>query len=423
MFDDPTKEPSTAPPRPHAGRLRKALIALGVIGVIGLITTALVTAFVGEGAPGANPKYPRGADFLGFWAGGLMLDEGRADELYDVRAFRNRQQEVFSGHRGHRPLYPPPLYQLCAPFAGIPFPTAVAIHLLLMPLLLLLGATALARGSPLPAGDRRLAALLIAAGPIGYLGVLTGQFAGLWLLVFGAGILLMSRDRPGLGGLALGLLCAKPTLGMALAIWLVATRQWRSLLGFVAGGALLVAGSVAIGGIEPWTGWLEMMTGGSLSGGNYWDVPERDLTMRSLIGWRLRRTPSAGAVSTVAISLAWLLAADAAWCTWRSPSGSEARRLGVFATLSACLFALPHLLGYDSGLHVPAALASVAWVSGGHARRPRLGAGLLGAAFVAPTLSPVSKMITFGLGALIVLCWIAWMVDEVRSAGRRQGGA
>lgn len=398
-------------------RRRKALIALAALGAIGLATTACVTAFGGEGAPGVNPRWPRGADFLGFWAGGLMLDEGRADELYDVTRFRARQQQVFSRHRGHRPLYPPPLYQLCEPFAAVPFPTAVAIHLLWMPILMLLGMVALARGSPLPERERTLAAALLAVGPIAYLGVLTGQFAGMWLLLFGAGVLLMARDRPGLGGLVLGLLCAKPTLGMALAIWLVATRQWRCLLGFIGGGALLVTGSVAIGGVEPWMGWLEMMTGGTLSGGNYWDVPERDLTMRSLIGWRFRRTPQAGAISMVAIGLAWLLAADVARCTWRTPPGSEARHLGVFATLSACLFALPHLLGYDSGFHVPAGLASAAWLLAGRAHRPRVGACLVVAAFIAPSLSPVSKLITFDLGALIVLCWIAWMADEVRRAG------
>ncbi len=387
-----------------------------LVGAIGVATSAAITAFWGEGAPGANPRWPRGADFLGFWAGGLMLDEGRADELYDLRAFRARQQQVFSRHRGHRPLYPPPLYQLCEPFAAIPFPTAVAIHLLLMPVLMLLGALALARGSPLREEDATTAGLLVAVGPIGFLGVLTGQFAGMWLLVFGLGILLVARGRPGAGGIVLGLLCAKPTMGLALAVWLVATGQWRSLLGFVGGGALLVTGSVAVGGLTPWLGWLEMMTGGAVSGGNYWDVPERDLTMRSLVGWRFRKTPQAGTVSLVAMVLAWLMAADAARVAWRTPKDSPARTLAVFAVLSACLFALPHYLGYDSGLHVPAGLASYAWLRSGHARRPRLGGALLVAAFLAPALSPLSKLIAFGLGALIVLCWIAWMVDEVRRA-------
>jgi hypothetical protein len=406
------------PPPTPARPLRRALVALLALGAVGLTVSALATALGGEGAPGVNPRYPRGADFLGFWAGGLMLDEGRADQLYDVARFRRRQQQVFSGHRGHRPLYPPPLYQLCAPLAGVPFPTAVAVHLLWMPWLVLLAAWALARGSPLPVADRRLATVALAVGPIGYLGVLTGQFAGLWLLLFGLGVLLLSRDRPVAGGLVLGLLCAKPTLGLALVAWLVATRQWRTLGGFVTGGALLLAVSLAAGGATAWLGWLELMTGGSLSGGQYWDVPERDLTMRSLVGWRFRKTPAAGAVSIVTMAAAWVLVAELAWTTWRAPAGSTARGLGTFATLSACLFALPHLLGYDSGLHAPAFLASVARVRSGEARLPRLGTGLLVAAFIAPALSPLSKQITFGLGALIVLLWILWMRNEVRGASR-----
>lgn len=368
----------------------------------------------GTDPAGPRPSVQRGVDFLHCWAGGAILadpDRGPA-KLYDSRTFKRAQRAAFDIRRPYPVAYPPPLYQACAALIPWGYAPAARVWTAVMPILWGLGLALIIACVPGLTESARGTALGVGlVSPTLFMNTATGQSAGIWMLLLGGGLLAWKRGRPVLGGLLLGLICAKPGLAAPIALTLALTRQGRTFGGFVAGGTLLVAGSAAIDGAGVWLDWFELIRGGAL--GEMMVVPHRHHTIAALLSFPVRKTELAPVMKQIGplVGLGLTL-----WTVRRAGplrASDEHAGLRFGAVLSMALLASPHVIGYDTGAHAPAFLGAALLLHRREARRPRIGAAVLLLAFLAPVTFPLGWELEFSFAALFVLAWAAWLTTEL----------
>jgi hypothetical protein len=145
-------------------------------------------------------------------------------------------------------FYPPVFLLLSLPFALMPYCVALVVWL---------GATGFAYwrvvcGTLL--GDRSLTLAILA-----YPAVLStaghGQNALLSTALFGGGALLLQR-RPVWAGILFGAIVFKPHLGLLIPVFLIARRQWTTLIAAGLTVVALAGLSLIIFGSETWQGFL-----------------------------------------------------------------------------------------------------------------------------------------------------------------------
>jgi alpha-1,2-mannosyltransferase len=356
-----------------------------------------VAALGGEGNASLRSGVPKGADFLAFWTAGALLADGEPEAVYSPTGIPEKQRAFFPRRWKYRGLYPPPIYQAFEAAQPLGYRLAVLLWLLGGALLVALGGAFIADAVGL-GGARRAAAIVAAgAGPFAIMNLLTGQAAGLWLVLLGGGILLLRRGRPLLAGIVLGLLCTKPQYGAVAALWLLLGGQWRAIGGFVLGGASLVGASVAWGGLEPWLAWLTFLGGDFLQG--FAPVPFRNISLPALItvpfrGWAPAATLSKGLSLFGLAGTLWV----ARGLARRSPS-DDRWPLHAGLVLSALLVSLPHMMDYDLGLHGLLLLGAAPWID-------RRNAWLYGAVLVVPLLGEVGRWTRVPVGPLILIGWL-----------------
>ncbi len=386
-----------------------------VIAVAAHVVLLAVMMWGGTDPYGPRAKVARGADFLHCWAGGAILadpDQG-PEQLYDPGAFRRAQREQVRIRRPYPVAYPPPLYQGCAALVPLGYSHAARLWSAAMPAMWGLGLVLIIACFPALGVRARTTALLIGLiSPTLFMNTATGQAAGLWLLLLGAGLMLWKRGRPILAGVVLGLICAKPGVAAPLALALAVTRQGRTFGGFVAGGALLVAASAALDGTGIWFDWVELIRDGGLS--KMMVVPHRHHTLAALLSYPVRDTELGPWLKQLG---PWLGLGLVIWTARRAgrldPVGDDDATLRFGAVLSMALLASPHLVGYDTGAHAPAFLGAALLLHRGAVRRPRWGLAVLVLAFFGPVMFPLGWELKFSFGALFLLLWSAWLTTEM----------
>ncbi len=369
-----------------------------------------VSMFGGPGSQSVRKGVPKAADFLAFYTGGTILTQGNGERLYDRGFYRLTQDGIAESNVKYYAVYPPPLYVAMATVQRLSYQRAAQLHLISQTLLVALAAWLLVSAVPELGADRWSAFGLLAASPFAVMNTLTGQGAGFWLCLLAGGVLLIRKGRPLLGGLVLGLLCAKPSLGLAVVGFLLFTGQWRAFLGFGFGGAALLAGSLLLYGPAPWIAWIEWMRGPTPGG--FWPMPERQVTWRALVGWPLRATELRHFIMP-SVLLAGLLASVAlARRAWRMPATDPRWPLHAGLVLSVMLLCLPHMMEYDVGMHSLAMLGMLLLLQESPSRTE---IALLALAWLAPVLFPLSTMLGVALGPLaltVALGWAAWRWDQ-----------
>jgi hypothetical protein len=378
------------------------------------VVLLLVLAFAGTDPAGPNPPTQRGGDFLPCWAGGTLIAEGRGHELYDRRAFGEIQERVLHQRVKYPSGYPPPVYQACALTTSLSYGNAARVAVLGNPVLFAIGAGLLLLCVPGLRSEQRAVGLGVAfVSPAFLMNSITGQNLGVWLLLLGGGLLLWRRGRPVLAGAVLGLLCVKPSLAGPVALALVLSGQLRTLVGFALGGATLVGVSAVIAGTpQLWLDWGRLIAAGRLDD-MMWSVPHRHFSMRALWVLPAHGTALEASAGWAARAAGLGLAASFAPLAWRASPEDDPSTRGFLAVVAACLFASPHLIEYDLAVYLPAFAAGALLLVGDRARRPRLGAALTLAVYVAPLSWPLSKALGFSVGSGVMLLWLLWLRSEL----------
>ena len=333
-----------------------------------LLVQVLGFIFMVAGTNGAfapQPVPPTTTDFAGFYAAGLLADQGRPGAAYDPVVHRKAEEQVVApGVEEKRFLNPPIFLLICAPLAHLPYRLAFVLFEAVT------FATWLAITTRV-AGGGAPAAMALAAVPSVWWVLGWGQNSFVSASLMAAGTLLLRR-RPLLAGLAFGSLCFKPHFGVLIPVALLAGRYWRAILGAALAVAFWSAVSIACFGLDSWRGFVEMAlharaaieTGIQLAGHVDPGGALRLLGLSAMASWACQ----AIATLAAACAVAWLWARAPAGSSGSSeaagtgspPAGRDGRYEAACAGLVAgTLTAMPFVLFYDL---LMAALAA-AWLA------------------------------------------------------------
>lgn len=274
---------------------------------------------------------PLGSDFLPFWAAprlALTVDPAAVfsrEELYAV------EREVICADFPPRTWpYPPTFLLLLLPLALLPYPLAFLVWLTATGL----GYLQVIRGVSAPG---RLF-WLFPFFPGAVSNFLYGQNGFLSAALLGGGLLLAERHPFG-GGCLLGLLSYKPQLAFLVPMALAFGRYWRTLLGAVAGAAVLALAGLGVLGLNVWTAFFENLplAAGVLNRPYQWVKMPTVFAAARLAGAGPEPAAVLQAVSTAAVILVIAL-------VWRGraplPVRASALAAGIF-------LATPFAFDYD----------------------------------------------------------------------------
>lgn len=187
------------------------------------------------------------SDFDFFHAGARAALDGNMVQAYDENWFRAHQQRIYNRDLRGPWSYPPPFGLMVSPLGMVDRGLALLIFMQATLIAYLLTLRRLA-------GDWLPTALLLMSGPIvavilfGQNGLLTGTLGGLACLG------LAGRRR--WAGIPLGLLIIKPHLALGFAVYVIASRDWRSF--WTAGATAAAAAGLAtlVFGLAVWPAFL-----------------------------------------------------------------------------------------------------------------------------------------------------------------------
>lgn len=423
--------PEPIPPPRWTPRVR----VLPWIAAAVLLTLTAVMSFAGVDPGGPIPKKVRGMDLVQYWAGGAVVAAGDSEHLYVRKRSEAEIKAVYPKKPpGYMMGYPPPIYQLAAlPQAWVSYPTAAKVTMFAATILHLVCSVFLLRNVPTlrPWSPLLLALAFVFPGAIQT--TIVGQLGGLWLAFLVLAWHLRAIGKPILAGLSLGMLVVKPTLLAPVGLAFCVLGEVQVLVGLGLGCAIVAAASwVAPGGAVAWNAWLHRASDPAAMLSQFWHFSSRQINLRSLIGGLFADKATANLLGWVGMGLGGVLTLATAWPRWRrglAPGQDSTRRdpdlanLQLGAVLSAAFLTGPHFLEYDFALHLVGLVASAAWIVGGRARWPRVGAWLLAGAWLSVAVIKLNKRIDFNVTTLLVLAWVLWMCGELWSRGASRGNS
>jgi hypothetical protein len=215
------------------------------------IMQALVLLFMVAGTHGwlVAGVGPTTTDYVSFWAAGKLADQGRPQAAYDHAVHLRVEEQATAPGIGYQYFFnPPPFLLIMAPLARMPYLVSfVLFQMLTLPLWLALG-TRIAGG-----GSTATWCLLAVPSLWWVLGL--GQNSFLSASLMAAGMLLLP-SRKWLAGVAFGLLCYKPHLGVLIPPALLAAGEWGAILSAAATVAAVLAVTVLVFGTGVWTAYI-----------------------------------------------------------------------------------------------------------------------------------------------------------------------
>lgn len=260
----------TSNPPPQPGRFLTSPAILKQLNLIcwGVFLVCFVLPFTAIVIASHRP--PDG-DFAGFYALGRILNTHPMQDLYNYELQKEVCNQVHSrlGAYGLLP-YPPFVGMFFQPFAWLPYSVAYIFWLLITLALYASGIKLLIdRFLPLdPVRRSLLFCFAIAYCPFIIDTAASGQLSAVGFFALSVALSQDDADHPFRSGLALSMCLYKPTLLILLVPMLLVTRRFRSLLGFAAGAAALIALPIAVGGAGIWTLFLRtLLNFGRVAGG------------------------------------------------------------------------------------------------------------------------------------------------------------
>jgi alpha-1,2-mannosyltransferase len=387
------------------GSTRRTLTAIALLcGCLGL----LGWAFYGR-ALALEPFQ----DWMVFHTSARAYYEGNLSLVYDGERLTAQLNERFADWLSwplplHPWLYPPHFLLLLLPFGALPFALAMMLFLLLTFTCLVPAAWCYAHDRL----QRSLYFLSLLLCPATAITVMLGQNAFLTgaLLAGGFGL---SRRRPLIGGLLLGVATYKPQFWLMVPIALIAARQWRVLAAAGASALLLALASATVFGMEPWRTWLDLMIAPSDLFQN-WVVAGR-LNGQSVYACAVLLGASV-TVANIAQSVFAILAATAVYWSFRQSMSGD---LQLAVLLAATVLAAPHVIGYDGVmLAIAATLLLCRALEDGFRQGEAV---LLAVVWLSPLINPPSL---FRLGVItpVLIClFIAAIISRARAESLGSG--
>jgi hypothetical protein len=260
-------------------------------------------------------------DFRTYYTAGSMLRAGQAGELYNLPAEQLKQDQIVAPMPGVLAFFAPPFAALpFVPLSLLPYRSAFWVFLTVNLGLLILTAWVMRphlpflaeRWPPVPV------LLFLSFLPAG-LTLIMGQISIMMLFLFCASWLLLARSRALLAGFLLSLALIKFQSTLPVVLLFLLWRQWRFLLGFLAGFSLLATLSIWIVGLRGLAAYLHSLVSVSSTAGTALQSqvgvdPRRMANLYGLF-FMLAPTNHIATIATLVASLLLIL-----WAATRRPS-------------------------------------------------------------------------------------------------------
>jgi len=355
---------------------------------------------VATSGPRGRSGLIKGGDFVHFYTLGSIAAEGRFDILYDVEAQHAIQELLVptSEELRFEAANGPQVALLFAPLARLPYLRAVAAWALLTVLLYGVCLWVFWRDCPSLRGHKLLV-ILAACGfePFWSL-VHHGQTSTLPLVCFAGAWLALKANRPWWIGFALGSLIIKPHLGVAIAVVMIARREWRTVGGAVAAVALQWGVAVAAVGVMPFYDYLRVLLRGPWTS----QLEPNPYAVHSLLGfWTLLYPQRIVALALYSLTSVGVLVVAARM--WRQSVPAGIRYSGL---LLATVLVAPHMRVYELVQLAPAFLLTFdasERLAAGSRRVLRL---LLGLTFVLPIFGFLASITHVQLSVPVLAAWL-----------------
>lgn len=364
----------------------------GLVAALGLYGLDII-ARRGQHELSINGHALWGRDFANLWSAGRLVLDGQTALLYDVRAYQAWQAAHLSpGILEHNYSYPPTSLLYAPLFGALPYLAGLALWLLLSLGAFLLAARPwLRRNGLAPWWALALPASVVCLWA-GHYGLI---FAALWLFAWKE-----IDDRPGLAGVAIGLMLVKPHLALLMPLVLLRRGAWRAFGTAALTVALLVALSILLFGAGLWRTYLGGTTGLQLS-----MVGEPHM----LWSYMMPTIPPALLAAGVSPPIAWSIYAIVALLVtglllWRLPADPD--RAGMLVAV-ATILVLPYAFNYD--LTIVAVAALILFVEAARSG-DRLGAWIAAASLALPATMIYLAAMGFRIAPLVLGAQFAVML-------------
>ena len=340
--------------------------------IAGLLVPISVVQFV-QAKHEAHPIRQLNSDFVYVYGVGWIARTYFPSRIYDLAL----QQQVFrsvqpprNGFYGPSP-YPPFVALFFAPFTYLSFEAAYLLWFGLSLALYMTGVVATA--FTIFPRDKLSRSLIycfaLAFYPFLFGTLLNGQLASVAICATGIAIYQENRGRPFLSGLALSLLCYKPTLLLLLVPMLLLTRRFKTMLGFLSGAGTLLLATTLFAGAGIWPLYARtLLSFGKITGAagvshlEIWKYLDLTSCLRAVSG------NGYGAVTVILSVIMIAIGITLAVELWKSPGAATTVQWLVWAaTLTWTLLLNVYVPIYDAVLVIIAivltmgALRDMAW--------------------------------------------------------------
>jgi len=344
----------------------------------------------------------KGADFLHFYVLGSLAAEGRGDLLYDVEAQRAEQERLVpdSQDTWFVPIYGPQTALLFAGLARLPYLWAALSWAVLTMLLYASCVWAVWRQCPSLRAHTQLVALAALGFPPFYTLILHGQTSVLPLVCATLAYLALRSDRKWWAGVALGSLVFKPQLGLAVAVVMVARREWRVIGGAIAAIGFQWGMAALVLGTGPLLAYFHMVREGPHLASLLEPKPSQLHSLRAF--WALLLPQSQVALALYLLSSAWVLVLTVR--LWRPSVPLEIR---YSALILATILVSPHVGAYELVLLAPAFILTVSESERSTDPRRRMFRTVLYFAYLLPLIGPLAAITHVQLSVPVFAAWVA----------------
>lgn len=310
------------------------------------------------GFPGAHVHLAR--DFIQFYHQGLIANARDVQALYDIDRWAEMLPRIIPMPPGLRypPVYGPQVSVLFSPLAKLPYSSALAVWILISLVVYLACGYAIWRICPRLRERVGTVAVLLLADPALHFTLSFSQASPIGLICVTAAFFALRANRRFLAGIAIGSLIYKPQLGIAAAVIFTGAREWRIVLGAIAGAALQFGVGCAFWGPSILGDYVRSLR--RLAPNFSAQFEPFRFQMHSLRAFfELLGLP--GNAALAAYGVASVLTLVVALRCWRA-RGPLALRYS--ALLVATILVDPHVYAYDLILLMPAFLLLWDWILG-----------------------------------------------------------
>jgi arabinofuranan 3-O-arabinosyltransferase len=349
-------------------------------------------------------------DLLPLYVSGLLIHEGRSDQLFNSEVFSRELHATAPVPSGVQLpfLYGPQVALAFAPFSRLSFSEAAWLWVAVTMLLYLACCYAIWKTCLNLRAYRKLVVILAIAFPPFFHFVLRGQISSLVLACFVAAFLAFRGGHKFFAGAALGLLIFKPQFVMALPLIFLASGDWKSFAGSLAGASIELGCTWWYFGSSVMRAYFKMVM----------EIPQKlalaepgpsAAQMHSLRSFWGLLVPSPGLSFALYVASSAAVLSVAALC-WRSGKPLPLR-FSVVAL--AAVLVNPHLFVYDLVVLAVPLLLVADWSVGSASN---LWAGktgvLLYLMFILPLLGPLTLWTHLQLSVPIFVA-MEWILFEI----------